>query len=95
MRAPVLLSALVLLLALAAPAAAQEPPRIAAGTKAGNLDVGGLTEAEAIAKLQTSYNASLGRRDRSLGGPGGGKGGDAHDRVPFMCPLSWALTWPT
>ena len=61
MRAPVLLSALVLLLAFAAPAAAQEPPRIAPGTKAGNLDVGGLTEAEAIAKLQTSYNASLGR----------------------------------
>src|SRR6185436_7622667 len=30
-------------------------------TKAGHLDVGGLTVAEAIAKLQQSYNASLGR----------------------------------
>ena len=61
MRLPVLLSALVLLLALAAPAAAQEPPRIAPGTKAANLDLGGLTEQEAIAKLQQSFNASLGR----------------------------------
>jgi lipoprotein-anchoring transpeptidase ErfK/SrfK len=50
----------LLLLALAAPAAAQEQ-RIAAGTKAGHLDVGGLTVNEAIVKLQQSYNASLGR----------------------------------
>jgi lipoprotein-anchoring transpeptidase ErfK/SrfK len=65
MRLPVLLSALVLLLVLAAPAAAQTPPpqepRIAPGTKAGNLDVGGLTVNEAIVKLQSSYNAPLGR----------------------------------
>ena len=54
------LLALVALLALAAPAAAQEQ-RIAPGTKAGHLDVGGLTVAVAIAKLQQSYNASLGR----------------------------------
>jgi len=60
MRLPVLLSALVLLLVLAAPAAAQEP-RIAPGTKAGNLDVGGLTVGEAVVRLQQSYNASLGR----------------------------------
>ena len=60
MRLPVLLSALVLLLVLAAPAAAQEP-RIAPGTKAGNLDVGGLTAGEAVVRLQQSYNASLGR----------------------------------
>ena len=60
MRAPLLLSALVLLLVLAAPASAQEE-RIAPGTKAGNLDVGGLTVPEAIARLQQSYNASLGR----------------------------------
>jgi hypothetical protein len=60
MRLPVLLSALVLLLALAAPAGAQEQ-RIAPGTKAGHLDVGGLTVDEAIAKLQGAYNASLGR----------------------------------
>jgi L,D-transpeptidase catalytic domain len=60
MRLSLLLSALVLLLVLAAPAAAQED-RIAPGTKAGNLDVGGLTVSEAIAKLQSSYNASLGR----------------------------------
>jgi L,D-transpeptidase catalytic domain len=50
----------VLLLALAAPAAAQEE-RIAPGTKAGHLDVGGLTANEAIAKLQQRYNAALGR----------------------------------
>jgi hypothetical protein len=50
----------LLLLALAAPAAAQEQ-RIAPGTKAGHLDVGGLTVDEAIVKLQRSYNASLGR----------------------------------
>jgi hypothetical protein len=50
----------LLLLALAAPAAAQEQ-RIAPGTKAGHLDVGGLTVSEAIVKLQQSYNASLGR----------------------------------
>jgi lipoprotein-anchoring transpeptidase ErfK/SrfK len=50
----------LLLLALAAPAAAQEQ-RIAPGTKAGHLDVGGLTASEAIVKLQQSYNASLGR----------------------------------
>jgi lipoprotein-anchoring transpeptidase ErfK/SrfK len=60
MRLPVLLSAVVLLLVLAAPAAAQEE-RIAPGTKAGNLDVGGLTVPEAVARLQQSYNASLGR----------------------------------
>ncbi len=60
MRLPVLLSALALLLVLAAPAGAQEP-RIAPGTKAGNLDVGGLTVQEAVVKLQQSYNASLGR----------------------------------
>ncbi len=60
MRLPVLLSALVLLLVLSAPAAAQEP-RIAPGTKAGNLDVGGLTVGEAVVRLQQSYNASLGR----------------------------------
>ena len=60
MRLPVLLSAVVLLLVLAAPAAAQEP-RIAPGTKAGNLDVGNLTVNEAVARLQASYNASLGR----------------------------------
>ena len=60
MRAPVLLLALVLLLVLAAPAGAQEE-RIAPGTKAGNLDVGGLTVPEAIVRLQQSYNASLGR----------------------------------
>ena len=60
MRLPVLLSAALLLLALAAPAAAQEP-RIAPGTKAGNLDVGNLTVNEAITRLQASYNASLGR----------------------------------
>jgi lipoprotein-anchoring transpeptidase ErfK/SrfK len=59
MRLPVLLSALVLLV-LAAPAGAQEP-RIAPGTKAGNLDVGGLTVNEAVVRLQQSYNASLGR----------------------------------
>jgi hypothetical protein len=51
---------LALLLALAAPAAAQEE-RIAPGTKAGHLDVGGLTVGEAIAKLQQGYNAALGR----------------------------------
>ena len=55
-----LLASLVLLLVLAAPAAAQEP-RIAPGTKAGNLDVGGLTVGEAVVRLQQSYNASLGR----------------------------------
>jgi lipoprotein-anchoring transpeptidase ErfK/SrfK len=55
-----LLTAVVLLFALAAPAAAQEP-RIAPGTKAGNLDVGGLTVSEAVVRLQQSYNASLGR----------------------------------
>jgi lipoprotein-anchoring transpeptidase ErfK/SrfK len=60
MRLLVPLSAVVCALALAAPATAQEE-RIAPGTKAGNLDVGGLTVAEAIAKLQQSYNASLGR----------------------------------
>ena len=60
MRLPVTLAALVLLLALAAPASAQEQ-RIAPGTKAGHLDVGGLTQPEAIAKLQQSYNAALGR----------------------------------
>jgi hypothetical protein len=60
MRLPVLLSAVVLLLVLAGPAAAQEA-RIAPGTKAGNLDLGGLTQSEAIVKLQQSYNASLGR----------------------------------
>ena len=60
MRPPVLLAAVVLLLVLAAPASAQEQ-RIAPGTKAGDLDVGGLTEPEAIVKLQQSYNAALGR----------------------------------
>src|SRR3954451_24845888 len=50
----------LLLLALAAPAAAQEQ-RIAPGTKAGHLDVGGLTASEAVVKLQQSYNAALGR----------------------------------
>jgi L,D-transpeptidase catalytic domain/Putative peptidoglycan binding domain len=60
MRLLVPLSAVVCALALAAPATAQEE-RIAPGTKAGNLDVGALTVAEAIARLQQSYNASLGR----------------------------------
>ena len=60
MRLRVLLSALALTLLVAAPAMAQEP-RIAPGTKAGNLDVGGLTVNEAVAKLQQSYNASMGR----------------------------------
>jgi lipoprotein-anchoring transpeptidase ErfK/SrfK len=54
------LAPLLAVLVLAAPAAAQEQ-RIAPGTKAGNLDVGGLTVNEAIAKLQGSYNASRGR----------------------------------
>src|SRR4051795_3393990 len=45
---------------LPAPDAAQEQP-LAAGTKAGHLDVGGLTVDEAIVKLQQSYNAALGR----------------------------------
>src|SRR4051795_3841080 len=45
---------------LPAPDAAQEQP-LAAGTKAGHLDVGGLTVNEAIVKLQQSFNASLGR----------------------------------
>ena len=57
------LSALVLLLVLAAPAAAQQPPppeqRIAPGVKAGGLDVGNLTVAEAAAKLQQTYGPPL------------------------------------
>jgi hypothetical protein len=54
------LAALALLLVLAAPAAAQEPePRIAAGVKAGGLDVGNLTVAEAAAKLQQTYGPPL------------------------------------
>ncbi|HYH91116.1 MAG TPA: L,D-transpeptidase family protein [Solirubrobacteraceae bacterium] len=57
------LSALVLLLAFAAPAAAQQPPpaeqRIAPGVKAGGLDVGGLTVNEAAAKLQQTYGPPL------------------------------------
>ena len=56
------LLALVLLLALAAPAAAQQPePRIKPGVKAGGLDVGGLTIPEAAVKLQQTYGPSLGR----------------------------------
>ena len=66
MRPPVPLAAVVLLLVLAAPASAQEQ-RIAPGTKAGDLDVGGLTEPEAIVKLQQSYNAALGPADLDPG----------------------------
>ena len=63
------LSALLALLVVAAPAAAQQPPaptpapeqRIAPGTKAGHLDVGGLTVPEASAKLQQSYGPALAR----------------------------------
>ena len=47
------LSALVLLLAFAAPASGQQPEqRIQPGIKAGGLDVGGLTVPEAAVKLQ-------------------------------------------
>jgi len=56
------LFALVLLLALAAPAAAQQPEeRIQPDVKAGGLDVGGLTVPEAAVKLQQTYGPSLGR----------------------------------
>jgi hypothetical protein len=56
------LAALVLLLALAAPAAAQEPEqRIAPGVKAGGLDVGNLTVPEASAKLAQTYGPPLAR----------------------------------
>jgi len=52
--------ALLLLALSAAGAAAQEPePRIAAGVKAGGLDVGTLTVNEAAAKLQRTYSARL------------------------------------
>jgi lipoprotein-anchoring transpeptidase ErfK/SrfK len=52
--------ALLLLLVLAAPAAAQQPePRIAPGVKAGGLDVGGLTVGEAAVKLQQTYGPPL------------------------------------
>ena len=63
MRRLIALTAL-LLLALAAPAAAQEQ-RIAPGTKAGHLDVGGLTVAEAAVKLQQSSAPRSAGRCRS------------------------------
>jgi lipoprotein-anchoring transpeptidase ErfK/SrfK len=51
---------LALLLVLAAPAAAQQPEqRIAPGVKAGGLDVGNLTVAEAANKLQLTYGPPL------------------------------------
>ena len=54
---------LLLLLVLAVPAAAQTPPppepRIAPGVKAGGLDVGNLTVAEAAVKLQQTYGPPL------------------------------------
>ena len=62
MRSLVPLSALVLILALAAPAAAQEPEqRIAPGVKAGGLDVGNLTVPEAALKLDNAFRPALGR----------------------------------
>jgi lipoprotein-anchoring transpeptidase ErfK/SrfK len=62
MRALAPLTALLLLLVLAASAAAQTPPpepRIAAGVKAGGLDVGNLTIGEAAVKLQQTYGPPL------------------------------------
>jgi lipoprotein-anchoring transpeptidase ErfK/SrfK len=62
MRAIAPLAALLVLLVLAAPAGAQAPPpepRIAPGVKAGGLDVGNLTIAEAAAKLQQTYGPPL------------------------------------
>jgi lipoprotein-anchoring transpeptidase ErfK/SrfK len=54
------LAALLALLVLAAPVAAQQPEqRIAPGVKAGGLDVGNLTVAEAAAKLQATYGPPL------------------------------------
>jgi hypothetical protein len=60
MRSLVPASVLVLLLAFAGPAAAQEQ-RIKPGTKAGGLDVGSLTIPEAAVKLQQTYGPPLGR----------------------------------
>ena len=63
MRAIALLPTLLLMLALAVPAAAQTPPppeqRIAPGVKAGGLDVGTLTVGEAAVKLQQTYGPPL------------------------------------
>jgi lipoprotein-anchoring transpeptidase ErfK/SrfK len=62
MRALAPLTALLLLLVLAAPAGAQTPPpepRIAAGVKAGGLAVGNLTIGEAAVKLQQTYGPPL------------------------------------
>jgi lipoprotein-anchoring transpeptidase ErfK/SrfK len=62
MRSVAPLSALLVLLAFAVPAAAQQPEeRIQPGVKAGGLDVGGLTIPEAAVKLQQTYGPSLGR----------------------------------
>jgi lipoprotein-anchoring transpeptidase ErfK/SrfK len=60
MRSLAPLAALLLLLVLAVPAAAQAPePRIAPGVKAGGLDVGNLTVGEAAVKLQQTYGPPL------------------------------------
>ena len=60
MRSLAPLSALLVLLAFAAPAAAQQPEqRIRPGVKAGGLDVGGLTVPEAAVKLQQTYGPAL------------------------------------
>jgi lipoprotein-anchoring transpeptidase ErfK/SrfK len=62
MRALAPLTALLVLLVLAGPAAAQTPPpepRIAPGVKAGGLDVGNLTIGEAAVKLQQTYGPRL------------------------------------
>ena len=63
MRALAPLTTLLFLLVLAVPAAAQTPlppeQRIAPGVKAGGLDVGALTVAEAAAKLQQTYGPPL------------------------------------
>jgi len=62
MRAIAPITAVLVLLALAAPAAAQTPPpepRIAPGVKAGGLDVGNLLVSEAALKLQQTYGPRL------------------------------------
>ena len=62
MRAIAPTTALLFLLVLAAPAAAQTPQpeqRIAPGVKAGGLDVGNLLVGEAAAKLQQTYGPPL------------------------------------
>src|SRR5215211_9483682 len=62
MRRLLPLTFLLLGLASAPPAAAQEPEqRIAPGVKAGGLDVGNLTVPEASAKLAQTYGPPLAR----------------------------------